>query len=74
MLENYILTPNLLEIDSWFVNDRDKKILRILIKDRKICYLNKNQNLYFIYDRIKFYYLISACTKIINDNPQSEIF
>ena len=36
MLENYILTPNLLEIDSWFVNDRDKKILRILIKDRKI--------------------------------------
>ena len=74
MLENYILTPNLLEIDSWFVSDRDKKILRILIKDRKICYLNYNQNLYFIHDRIKFYYLISACTKIINDNSQSEIF
>ena len=74
MLENYILTPNLHEIDSWFVSDRDKKILRILIKDRKICYLNNNQNLYFIHDRIKFYYLISACTKIINYNPQSEIF
>lgn len=74
MLENHKLIPNLTEMDIWLDNEIDKKILRILIKDGKICNLNNDANLYFIHDRIKFYYLIMACTTIIKNYPESEIF
>lgn len=74
MLENYKLIPNLTEMDTWLNNETDKKILRILIKDGKVCDLNNDGNLYFMHDRIKFYYLVMACTTIIESCPESEIF